>query len=581
MVLAAALVLFAWERWRYDMVALGALLVLVLVGIVPGDEAFTGFGHPGVVTVAAVLVIGRGFQNSGLVELVAGWLARAGNRPTAQVAATSGLTALFSSFMNNVGAVALLMPVTIRMAHSADNPRSLLLMPLAFSSLLGGLVTVMGTPPNIVIANARTATGEPPFAMFEFAPVGLGVAVAGLAYLALVGWRLIPRRESGVPEGPLFHVAAYATEVRVPERAQLAGESVRRLGIEYQATVVAITRGNRHIPAPGPWESLRPDDLLVVQADAEGLAALIERGGLELTQSKAIDREQLGSDDIAIAEAVIQETSPLVGRTAIGLNVRGRYGVNILGIARHGESIRQRVSRVPLRAGDVLLVQGPFERLPVILSELGCLPLAERGLRLARPRSTLVAVLLLAAALVSVAGLRIMPIQVALMLTAVVMGAARFVTLREAYEAINWPVLVLLGAMIPVGDAVETTGLAARAASGLASLIVDMPAWAGIAVVLVVTMVTTDVLNNVAAAVLAAPIAIGTAERLGVSADPFLMAVAIGASCSCLTPLGHQSNTLVMGPGGYRFSDYWRVGLPLEIVITIVAVPLILLFWPP
>lgn len=581
-VLACTLALFIWGRWRYDIVALTALLVLVLVDIVPAAQAFNGFGHPAVITVGAILVVSRGLQNSGLIDFVARWLSRAGDAPTAQVAATSGFTAAISGFMNNVGALALLLPATIRLAKRGGNPRSLLLMPLAFASLLGGMMTVVGTPPNIIIANARTATGAEPFAMFDFTPVGAGIMVAGVLFLALLGWRLIPRRDEVDDDAALFSIEEYLTELRVAEDSPLADKRLGQLEELAEASVVvlAIIRGDYVIRAPSVYERIHRSDVLLVEGDTESIEALVQGGGLEAVGSEELGEVDLNSEDVGIVEAVVTHHALIAGRSAYDVRLRNRYGINLLAIARQGGRIRERLARVRLRDGDVLLLQGPLATMSTPLAALGLLPLAERGLDLRQKKGMMLAVVIFGGALVAAAGFRIVPIEIAVLVAALAMGLAGLLTLRDAFDAIDWPVLILLGAMIPVGASLEDTGAAALIADWYVGIAGGLPSWAVLAALMVATMLLSDVVNNAAAAVLFAPIAISTASGLGASPDPFLMAVAIGASSAFLTPIGHQSNILVMGPGGYRFSDYWRVGLPLEVLIVAVSVPLLLVAWP-
>jgi di/tricarboxylate transporter len=572
--LLAALVGFAWGRWRYDIVALAALAFLAALDIVPRAEAFSGFGHPAVITVAAVLVLTRGLENSGLVDLVARHLVRASGRPEGLVASHAGVAAATSGFMNNVGALALLMPVAIRVAKRAGHSRAIVLMPLAFASLLGGLVTLIGTPPNIIVASAR----EPSFAMFDFAPVGGAVAVAGVIYLALIGWRLIPRREDPGDEG--FSISGYLTELIVKDDAAVAGKRIAE--VEEAAggsmSVLALVRGGRRQPVPSGLEVLAPQDVLIVEAEAEALGTLLADTGLETVAEHEQDPDIL-ADGVGLLEVVVQEGGLLAGRSAYSLRLRDRFRVNLIAIARQGGTIHRRLNNVQLRAGDVLLLQTPLESASSTFAILGCLPLAERGLRLgARPR-VLVAVVIVGAALIAAAGLRLVPIELAIVLAALTMGLAGLVSLREAYEAIDWPVLILLGAMLPVGAALETTGAAARVAGWIASAAGDLPTVLVVALVLFAAMMLSDIVNNAAAAVLLIPVSLGLAETLAVAPDALLMAVAVGASCAFLTPIGHQSNILVMGPGGYQFRDYWRVGLPLEVVVMLVAAPLITRVW--
>jgi len=585
LVLLAALILFVTERWRYDIVALLALLAATLAGIVPADRAFAGFGHPAVVTVAAVLVLSRGLQGSGVVDVMAKGMLRVGNRPTIQVLALTGLVAALSGFVNNVGALALLLPVAIWMARKSGNPPSLLLMPLAFGSLLGGMTTLIGTPPNIIISTFRAQTALKPFGMFDFAPVGVGVALAGVLFISLIGWRLVPQRKGLASREDLFRIQDYTTELRLPEDSKIIGKPLGELdsASEADVSIVGVVRGESRILAPSPFEILRAGDVLIVEADSEAIKTLVDAAGLELVGSKELEKEldekALGSNEVDVVEAIVRSDSPLEGNTAWTLNLRWRYGVNLLGVARHGERLKERVKSIQFKAGDVLLLQGATEALQKAISVLGCLPLAERGLRLGQPRRIVLGIAIFAAAVPAVA-IGLLPAPIAFVAAAVLMILVGLISPRDAYQAIDWPILVLLGALIPVAQALESTGAAELIALNVLRLSRWMPSEGILVAVLVATMFLSDLVNNAAAAVLMAPIAISVAAGIGASADPFLMGVAVGASCAFLTPIGHQSNTLVMGPGGYKFSDYWRLGLPLEIIIAGVASPLILYFWP-
>lgn len=584
-VLAFTLVMFVWGRWRYDLVALTALLVVAVAGLVPAREAFAGFGHPAVITVAAVLVVSRGLLNSGLVDQIAKWLGRVGERPLVQIPVLTVLVALCSGFMNNVGALALLMPVGLRLARKGNYPPSILLMPLAFGSLLGGMMTLIGTPPNVIIATFRGGLEGEAFRMFDFAPVGAGVALAGLAFVSLVGWRLLPKRKGGVSPEELFAMEDYLTELSVPEGSALVGKQLGDLSriSESEASVVALVRGGQRQAAPSPYELVREGDVLVVEADPEELTAVVDAVGLELVgegeEPKRVGQEELGSEEVSVMEVVVNPGGLMEGRTPRSLNLRRRFGVNLLGVARHGARVRQRLSQLRFRAGDVLLLQGREDALQEALPTLGCLPLAERSLRIGKPRRILLALSVFGAAL-ALAATGLLAVQVAFTAAAVAMVFVGLVSRRELYGAIDWPVIVLLGAMIPVGSALETTGTAQLAADGVLAMAGGLPPVASLAIVLVGVMFLSDLVNNAAAAVLMAPVAIAISQGLNVSVDPFLMAVAVGASCAFLTPVGHQSNTLVLGPGGYKFGDYWRMGLPLEVVVVAVAVPLIMIFWP-
>ena len=580
-VLLLALILFVWGKWRYDVVALLALLVVTVTGVIPGDQAFNGFGHPAVITVAAVLVVSRGLLNSGVVDEIAQRLARVGDRPIMQVATLAGLVTFLSGFMNNVGALALMMPVTIRMARKSGHSPSLLLMPLAFGSLLGGLTTLIGTPPNIIVATFRARNDLEPFRMFDFTPVGLGVALAGLLFIVLVGWRLVPTRQGQASRREIFQIENYLTEVRITEESSLVGRSLRdmQLTSDMEVVVVGLVRGDRRIPAPSSYEPLRADDILVVEASSEDLEAFTNAMDLELEGEKKSTREALQSDAVSIVEAVVRPGSPIIGQTVRTLNLRWQYGVNLLAVSRQGARLRDRLTSVRFQAGDVLLLQAPTGSLTEVLSTLGALPLAERGLDLGRPRRIVLSLGIFGAALVTAAA-GLLPVQVAFVAAAVAMIVANLLTLAQAYDSIDWPIIVLLAAMIPVGQALEISGGADLIASQILNVAHGVSPATTLVIVLVGTMFLSDLVNNAAAAVLMAPIAATIADGLGASADPFLMCVAIGASCAFLTPIGHQSNTLVMGPGGYRFGDYWRMGLLLEIVVVLVTIPLVLRFWP-
>jgi di/tricarboxylate transporter len=604
-VLAATLVLFVWNRWRYDLVALAALLACALTGVVPADEVFAGIGHPAVISVAAVLVLSRGLLNAGVVDSVARRLMQVGERPWAQVAALTGIVALSSGFMNNVGALALFMPVAIWMSRQSGRSPSYLLMPLAFGSLLGGTLTLIGTPPNLIIAGYRAEAGEAPFGMFAFLPVGAAVTVAGVLFIALLGWRLVPRRQEQEGNGDLFEISAYLTEVRVPEGCKYAGRTVHALinavKDEADVQVIALVRGDERQRMPSTYEVLREGDILLVEADSDSLKALLDVTGVELAaevdeqeekahderqateqaveQEKAEKKHKSRHGELTLAEAIVSPGSMLVGTSASGLDLRERHGVNVLAVARQGQRLRQRLGQIRFSAGDILLLQAREDALQSSLNSLGCLPLASRGLSITTPRNVMLASAIFAITLASIA-FGLLPAATALVTGVLVMILVGLIPLGRIYESIDMPVIVLVAAMLPVGQALETTGGSQLIAEALLELGQSLPAAATLALLMVAVMLISNVVNNAAAAVLAAPVAISLARGMDVSVDPFLMAVAIGASCAFLTPIGHQSNTLVMAPGGYRFGDYWRLGLPLSILVVLCAVPAILWIWP-
>ena len=580
-ILVGAVILFIWGRPRYDLVALLALLATAIAGLVPANQVFAGFGHPAVITVVAVLIVSRGLRNAGVVDVIAGWLSPLMDRPQLHLAALTMTCGFCSAFMNNVGALAILMPVALETAAKQNRSPAAMLMPLSFGAILGGLSTMIGTPPNVIIAQYRADALGQSFSMFDFTPVGGIIALLGVAYLILFGWRLIPRQRRGQPSaGEIFQIRDYMTEARLADGSPLLGRSIAAMGEleDLDVLVTALIRGEERRPAPSRRTKLQPDDILVLRADPTDLKTFMEVAGLELVGDEELSKEHLSSDDIALIEAVITSGSNLAGRSARTVNLRNRHGLNLLAIARRGERVRTRLDRALMEPGDVLLLQGDSGAMPYVLSRLGCLPLMRRGLRLGQEPRVLAGLSIFAIALAA-SGFGLLPAAVALTGAAVAMVLFNFMNLREMYEAIDWPVVVLLGGMIPVGGALESTGTAALLANGLVGLAGSLPGWAVLAFVLILTMTLSDVMNNAATAVVMAPISVGIAHGLDSSPDGFLMAVAIGASCAFLTPIGHQCNTLVLGPGGYRFSDYWRVGLPLEVLIVAVAVPLIMLIW--
>jgi len=589
--LGIMVVFFVWERWRYDLVALAGLLISTLLGFIPPDKAFLGFGHPAVVTVAAVLIISRGLSNAGAVGFVTRYIKRATSSATLHVVALSSVGGVLSTVMNNVGALALLMPVAIQSSFDAKRSPAVVLMPLAFGTILGGMATLIGTPPNIIIANYRAETTGQPFGMFDFSPVGGIVALAGIIFVALVGWHLIPlaRRSKNAPQD-LFHIQEYLTEVKVPENSKAIGKSLSELESateDSDALIIGLIRGEQSIRGAAWREQIQAGDVLVLEAGPQGLNKFVSTLGLELTGTQTKEelkesepKKSTGTQDEILLEAVVPpDRSWLVGRLAGTLKLRSRFGVSLLGVSRQGTPYRGRLKEFRFKAGDVLLLQGDKEQVLDVIGSLGCLPLAERGIQLGKSGQAWLAVGLFGLALMgALTGLVSLPI--ALMGAALGMVLLAIVSPRDVYHTIDWPVVVLLGAMIPLGRALEQSGATTVLAQYLVDVTTGYSPIVLLGLIMVLTMLLSDIMNNAATAVVMAPFSVAVAQSLEVHADPFLMAVAIGASCAFLTPIGHQNNLLVMGPGGYRFGDYWRMGLPLEIIILAVSLPLLVIFWP-
>ena len=485
--------------------------------------------------------------------------------------------------MNNVGALAILMPVTIATAIKWERPPAMFLMPLAFGSLLGGLTTLIGTPPNIIVAEFRAHEGLPSFQMFDFLPVGAALALVGGVFIVLVGWRLLPKARMKVQRsGTLFEIDEYVVEMRVCEDSNLAGDTIRALtGVRDESvSVVGIERAHRALP-PYRGRRLEVGDVLIIQTDSSNLDRLVSIHKLEVVEGDKPHRlDQFDWVDARLVEAVVGPGSELVGRSSLAARYRLGRDVLLMAIARQGNPIRTRLSRVALQPGDVLLLQGESVAIEDAFKRLGLMPLADRGLAIGLPRPLLLALGIFFLGILATATGAV-PTSIAFGAAAVGYVLAGVLPVRQLYEGIDWPVIVLLGGMFPLGFALEETGAAALIAELVVSDGLGLPVWAVLTLVLVFAILLSNVINNAATALIMAPLAIGIADRLEVSGDTFLMAVALGASCAFLTPIGHQSNTLVMGPGGYEFQDYWRMGLPLTVLVVLVAVPMLLWVWPP
>ncbi|NHE57245.1 SLC13 family permease [Cyclobacterium plantarum] len=580
-VLGLSLIFFIWGKLRYDLVALLALIILAILGLIPFEKAFLGFGHPAVVTVAAVLIVSKSLENSGIVNLIVRVMDRVGSNMTLQVASMSGIVALLSGFMNNVGALAIFMPVAIQIARKNDYPPSLVLMPIAFSSLLGGMTTLIGTPPNIIIAAFRSTNGGPAFDMFDFAPVGASLAVAGVIFISLVGWRLLPTRRSKQSGEDLFQIKNYITEVRVTADSDLVSKNIHQLtnNKDFDIKVLGIVRKKERIHAPGPYHMFKEDDILILESSTEDLKELISSAKLDMVGHEDFIDSVKEKTEITITEGIIQADSPLVGQTAANLHMRSRYDVNLLALSRGDRTIIKRIDHEVFRSGDVLMLQMREQSLSETLEEMKCLPLASRSLDIGKPKKTFLAIGIFVLAIGAAVG-GWLPVEIAFTLAAMSMVFTKILPLKDFYNSIDWPVIVLLGAMIPVGEAFETSGAAGSVTKLMLVYSDTFPAWSMLVVIMLTTMLLSALINNAATVVLMAPIGLQIAYSMELSADPFLMSIAVGASSSFLTPIGHQSNTLVMGPGGYRFSDYMKPGLPLTFLILALGVPLILWIWP-
>ena len=587
-ILIATAAMFLRGSWRHDMVALGSLIACVLAGLLPADQAFAGFGHPAVITVACVLVMSRGLQTSGAVDALVRWVLPSSASPIATIAALTVLGTVLSAFMNNVGALALLMPVAIQAAAKMDIPPGRMLMPLSFGSILGGMTTLIGTPPNLIVSAYRKETPAGGFGMFDFTPVGLAVAGAGVVFMVLLGWRLVPARDRAGAGG--FDIGAYLTEVRVMPGGKaenmILGE-IGRLLQEADAQIIGLVRNEFRVSAPDAGRIVRAGDILVIEAEPEALASALGSLGLKLEEavhdepeaSNNKEKKEAEADEVSLIELAVRPDVALLGRTASDLRLRTRFGINLLAISRQGRRSIRRLRSTAIKAGDVLLMQGTSPAVMEFANEFGCVPLAARSLRIPDKRRAIMVTVIMALAITG-AAFGLLPAAVSFAAGVLVCMALRVIPLRGVYDAVDWPVVVLLGAMIPVAGVMATTGAADLIARFLLENVAQGSAVISLTLILVVTMTLSDFMNNAATAAVMCPIAISTAVQTGARADSFLMAVAIGASCAFLTPIGHQNNTLILGPGGFRFGDFWKVGLPLEIIVVIVGVPMLLWCWP-
>jgi di/tricarboxylate transporter len=595
-ILVGMALLFLWDRIRYDLVGLIGLLAAVAAGIVPANHAFDGFANPVLPLIAAALVVSAAIGQSGAVETLLRWLDPLLRSPNTQIGVLAGCVALLSAFMKNVGALAIFLPAALQVARRSDRPPSEFLMPLAFASLLGGSSTLIGTSPNMLISSVRQKLVGAPFAMFDFTPVGAGIVVLGVVFLAF-GWRLIPRRRSRAADLAL-PIEGYTSELRVGKhsayRRRTVGEVEELSG--GAIAITAIVRHDSHRLVPSARWPLQENDVLVVEGEPQVIEQVARDGNLEVVGGEEApppeapaayveeaDRpepqEARQAAPFEVVEAVVNPNSPLIGRSAAELRLRELYGVNVLATSRHGEPTRSRLRRRPFELGDVIVFQGYPETIHDAVSSLGCLPLAERQLKLGRPRQVALPLAILTAAMTA-SGFQLLPAAVAFVTAALLIILLRLLPISEAYDAIEWPLLVMIGAMIPVGEAMSSSGTANLVADGLAQLSKVLPPFGILGVILATSMLITPVLHHAPAVLVMGPIAASLAQKLGYHIDPFLMAVAVGAGSDFLSPIGHQSNTLVLGPGGYRFSDYWHLGLPLSLLVLTLGVPLILIFWP-
>ena len=598
------LFMLLWGRFRHDLVAAGGLLIAVVLGLVPQDDAFSGFANHAVVVVALVLVASRAFENSGALGLLASAVMKDGRSVPMHIAITSGLAAGLSAVINNVAALAILMPLDIQTARKAGRPPSKTLMALAFATILGGMVTLIGTPTNIIAAAIRKEKLGEAFGMFSFTPVGLTVAVVGLLFVALVGWRLVPER--GDAAGNMLAPASFQAELQLSEGSELKGKAVAALEEAARSSdilLIGVWRETNGQLLRGSWVVLAEDDVLVVEGASDAIGAFIKATGLhhideperdekaeteqpqadeatpDISEKDANRRKELTDAAPEILEAVVRADSRLAGRSARGVGLRNRFQVVLLGISRAGKVSGTDVRSQIIQPGDTLLLTGRAARSATMLDSLGLIGISRTNVAPVDNRKILLTVGLFLAALIA-ATTGVVNFTIAIAIAVALYAALGLVPAREFYAKIEWPVVVMLACLLPIGEAFDRVGGTALVAQEISSLTQNYAPVVALVAMMVVTMTLSDVLNNVATMIITGPIAIDLAQKLNVNPDTFLMGVAISASCAFLTPVGHKNNTLIMGPGGFKFSDYWRMGLPLEIIVLLVAVPMLMIVFP-
>ncbi|NLY73126.1 MAG: SLC13 family permease [Tissierellia bacterium] len=579
--LVVVLINFIWGKLRFDFVALSSLIIATLLGLVAPGEAFDGFANSAVITVAAILVLSEGLVRSGFVDATVQTLEKKVKRPRMQFLFLVFGVAAFSAFMNNVGAMALFMPVAIKTARKTGVSPSRYLMPMAFASLLGGLITLVGSPPNIIVSQFREDLIGRGFGMFEFAPVGLSLTLLILPIMLFAAPQLTPVRKENVSQEDLFEIKDYTTSVKLIEGCELIGKSLVELGRDFFAdvNVIGYVRNERKHSRVSPYMDFRVNDMLILEASTDNIEAFLKKSKLTLSGSKKLSAEEIGGNGVIVSEVVVTQTSHFVGKTARDMDLRNNHGVNLLGVARVGVRVAQSPNRIPLKEGDVLLLQGTSGSIQEAIRYLGVLPLVDRGIELKSTTKIALSLSIFIGALLIVA-FEILPATIAFTTAALIMILTDVISIKRAYEAIDFPILILLGSLIPVSQALETTGAAGLISSLIIKIAPGVEPWAILAILLFFSMALTNLINNAAAALLMAPIAIGVAQLLGLNPDAFLMIVLVGSTSAYMTPIGHQSNTIIMGPGGYHFGDYWRLGLLVSVMTFFISIPVIMYLWP-
>ena len=577
-VIIGLLVFFISGRYRYDYVSLGALALLILFDVIKIQNAFIGFSHPAVITVALVLLISKGLQDAGLSAVTGNIIGRFSPSETQFLFLIMFIAAILSSFINNIGAMALLLPITLSTCQKMGWHAGKFLMPLAFASILGGMNTLIGTPPNIIIAEFKeTYTGEA-FNFFDFSYVGLLVSFISIIFIGLISSKLVAKRKLAKTNN-LIDLDNFLFELVVPEGSKAIGLTfssfIKKAGNETE--ILGLVNENGAVSKVGNNSKIRADQHLVMKVSPNHISSIQDRFGLRIAESSDDLKEEL-IDEI---EVVITPDSRLVGRKQNYLMKLAYEELFLLGMWRKGARFRTRLSKQIFKIGDVLLLgvrDTDKEDVAAKINHLGLMPIRSREISTLPSRSRFLKAVIFFMTAILLAAFNVINVLTAFLLC--VLGFVGIKILKSnLYRHIEWPIVIMLAAMIPIGQALESTGITALIATEVVSLAGDLHIFWVLMIILIITMLITDVINNAATAVIMAPFSVNIALQLGQPLEPFLMVVAVGASCAFLTPIGHQCNTLVMGPGNYKFSDYWRLGLPLDILIVLASIPMILFVW--
>jgi di/tricarboxylate transporter len=581
LLVSVALILFSFDWVPADVVALGLLLSLILTGLLPMEKAFNGFGSDTVIVIIGVLIMTAAMLKTGVVDIVGRTIMRrAGTRPALLLFLVMLAVATLSAFISNTAATAFFVPVVMGIAAKSGMSPARLLMPVAFASILSSSVSLVSTSTNLVVNGLMTGAGLKPMRMFELAPVGIPIAVVGLLYVFFIGRRWIPERAG--PDGLIdgFGIRSYLTEVLILPKSKLAGKTLRSasLGQELDLTVIRVVRGDDEYLVPRSNLVLEAGDILLVEGPREEVLKVKDTAGIEIRSNATLSDPGLSSGDTSLVEALIIPNSPLIGQTLKSLAFRERFGLQVLGLNRHGKNLIRKLSHISLRVGDVLLLQGHRANVAALRDDGWCSVLgAIEDHRLDRGKAARTSVIF--AASLAVASVHLLPLPVAALLGAFLVFATRCVSPSDAYREVDWRVVILIASMLGLGEAMAGTGTAQYLANGITGIASGhSPLWL-LAGFFLLTVALTQPMSNQAAAAVVVPIAIQTANLLQLNPRPFALIIAVAASCSYLTPL-EPACLMVYGPGRYRFIDFVRVGGPLTILLFIMAMVLVPIFWP-